>query len=80
MEDSQNGRCAICGERPDPSTSHRGQGVLHVDHDHETGKIRELLCHSCNLGFGHYEARRLAFEVYYRKHSPSETFEDGGGI
>jgi len=33
--------CWICG-RP-PKTRR-----LHIDHDHRTGKVRGLLCHSCN--------------------------------
>lgn len=40
---SQNNRCAICGEemrRP------------HLDHDHETSKIREFLCNYCNTAIG----------------------------
>ena len=41
----QNGKCAICGNLPNK----RG---LFVDHDHETGKIRGLLCHNCNIGLG----------------------------
>jgi hypothetical protein len=44
----QNGKCAICnGENP------IYKGNLCVDHCHTTGKIRGLLCHSCNLTLGY---------------------------
>lgn len=46
---TQNGGCAACG----------GQNVagrrLAVDHDHETGEVRGLLCHHCNAAIGHVE-------------------------
>lgn len=45
----QNGRCAIC-ETDDPG----GRGAFHVDHDHETGQIRGLLCNECNIGLGKF--------------------------
>ena len=47
LED-QGGVCAICGE---PETvKFRGQvRRLAVDHDHETDRIRGLLCHTCNV-------------------------------
>ena len=41
---SQNNICAICNKPSDRT--------LHVDHDHITGKIRGLLCNSCNTGIG----------------------------
>lgn len=44
MLDGQNGVCAICGGIND-----RGYRLA-VDHNHETGKIRGLLCSKCNLG------------------------------
>ena len=41
----QSGRCAIC-ERPE------GKRRLQVDHDHQSGEIRGLLCPSCNAALG----------------------------
>ena len=41
----QDGRCAICGNPPEGR-------VLCVDHSHETGKVRGLLCHHCNTALG----------------------------
>lgn len=38
----QNGSCDICGKKP---TTKR---PLAIDHDHETGKVRGLLCYGCN--------------------------------
>lgn len=45
-----NGRCMICDKPGEDSD--RG---LHVDHNHETGDIRGLLCGSCNLALGHFK-------------------------
>ncbi len=43
--DKQKGSCILC----DKSVPYR---KLHIDHCHNTGKIRGLLCHNCNLGLG----------------------------
>lgn len=44
----QGGRCACCG-----ADSPRGRGVYFpVDHCHETGAVRGLLCNPCNVGIG----------------------------
>lgn len=48
MFDRQGGRCAICRAVPDWKR-------LAVDHDHETGEVRGLLCNSCNCGLGFFK-------------------------
>lgn len=49
MFDEQNGQCAIC-ETATPG----GKGSFHVDHCHDAGNVRGLLCHHCNVGIGHF--------------------------
>ncbi len=46
----QNGLCAICGK---PQTANKK--FLSVDHDHQTGRVRGLLCFNCNLALGHFQ-------------------------
>jgi len=47
MINAQDGKCAIC--KSDLKTTHN----VCVDHNHETGFIRGILCRKCNLGIGH---------------------------
>lgn len=44
----QDGKCAVC-HKPE-GTSRRER--LCVDHDHDTGKVRGLLCSGCNVALG----------------------------
>ena len=46
--DIQNGRCAIC----DRTAEESGKQYLDVDHDHESGETRGLLCRTCNTALG----------------------------
>jgi hypothetical protein len=46
LKEKQGGKCAICKGK---NKSERG---LAIDHNHKTGKFRELLCHRCNIGLG----------------------------
>lgn len=48
MLSKQEERCAICKRFPEEC----GQKVLCVDHDHETGTVRGLLCGPCNTLLG----------------------------
>lgn len=47
MLNSQGGVCAICSSPPK-------RYHLSVDHCHETGDIRGLICRSCNFGLGYF--------------------------
>lgn len=43
MKEKQDGCCLICGVRP---------VTLHIDHCHDSGQVRGLLCGLCNRGIG----------------------------
>lgn len=47
MFDSQQGKCAICFRHQSELNKN-----LRVDHNHQTGVIRGLLCATCNSGIG----------------------------
>lgn len=59
MLQAQDGVCAACKEEPDE--------ILRVDHDHETGENRALLCRHCNsaLGFVQDSIERLQALISY---------------
>ncbi len=42
-------RCEICGTHES-----KLKRKLSVDHDHDTGKVRGLLCTKCNMGMGYF--------------------------
>ena len=47
MLEEQEGKCKICGKHHSESKKR-----MAVDHNHETGAIRGLLCTNCNTGIG----------------------------
>lgn len=59
-----SGTCEICG-RMDP----RGNRGWNRDHNHETGQMRGILCHSCNVGLGHFQDNPFILEcaIHYLK-------------
>jgi hypothetical protein len=68
LRQAQGGLCAICLLAP--VGIHKRPG-LYVDHDHRTGAVRGLLCHSCNsaIAFMSDSVERLAAAIgYLAKH------------
>lgn len=51
--------CDICGKKCVPRGGEAARvgrdNCLCIDHDHSTGKIREMLCHSCNVALGSFK-------------------------
>lgn len=47
MLEAQGNRCDICRKE--------NKRAMAIDHDHKTGRVRGLLCDSCNLSLGHIE-------------------------
>lgn len=49
--DEHNGQCDICGTT-EPGGPHK---TFNLDHDHETGEIRGILCRRCNTSIGQFQ-------------------------
>ena len=63
MLESQDGKCAICKEVPKAKN-------LCIDHDHDTGTNRGLLCNKCNRGIGYLgdNIQLLKQSIQYLEH------------
>lgn len=46
MVANQNNKCAIC------NLEFNNKKQTHIDHNHKTGIVRQILCHKCNVGIG----------------------------
>lgn len=73
MYESQNGCCAICKSN-ESGSRHK---LLSVDHDHDTGVVRGLLCNTCNRGIGLLkdspEVLSSAIEYLTRRKQPGQV-------
>ena len=68
--DIQGGRCAIC-HVPSEQMGER----LAVDHNHETGEVRGLLCRPCNAALGAHELRGTSAWGSYKAWPPMKELE-----
>lgn len=68
MLTNQEECCGIC-------KCHRNElrTDLHVDHDHETGKVRGLLCRDCNTGLGFFKDSLIGLEMAIQYLTKSHT-------
>ncbi len=55
---AQHGKCYLCHN---PETIKRNNRLA-VDHDHNTGKIRRLLCFKCNTSIAMFDGNETLFE------------------
>jgi len=62
---TQGGGCAICG---DMRTDRR----LHIDHDHDSGRVRGVLCRACNVSLGQMREKPALLR------RAAQYLEDGG--
>ena len=71
---AQGGGCAICGE-----TCPTGRRLA-VDHDHQSGYVRALLCVTCNRMLGVYENFKAQAEAYLDRYGAGNPLlpEDAG--
>lgn len=73
MYDAQKGRCAIC-DRHQRSL----KKSLSIDHCHQTGKVRGLLCAHCNslLGFAQDSCANMKRAIKYLKNFSKKLKEE----
>jgi len=70
---AQGGLCPICGGDPTAGFSRRP----HIDHDHETGAVRGILCANCNVGLGNFkdDIARLEAAIAYLRNPPASRLK-----
>lgn len=76
--EQQGGGCAICG-----ASKNTDGRQLHVDHCHNEGFIRGVLCADCNLGLGKFadDPERLERAASYaRRRGLAIVKSDGGSV
>ena len=60
---NQNFACPICQVEISETLGYKGKRLVVVDHNHDTGEVRGILCWSCNLMLGH---ARESTDILYK--------------
>lgn len=73
---SQDYNCSIC-----KADLRKHNKFCHLDHDHNTGKLREFLCSNCNRGLGSFMDSMTLLKIaamYLEKHSALDKMQKEG--
>jgi len=63
MFQAQEGKCPLCLEKL------QGDINTTIDHDHETGEFRGILCRGCNMVLSRFEDPEFLARIFkYLKH------------
>lgn len=78
----QDYKCAICNQKEVSKTKTGDIKPLSVDHCHETGKVRALLCNACNfmIGFSRDDCDNLRNAIAYLEKYMQPDFMGLGGF
>lgn len=63
---AQDFECLLCHKK----TAFNGRNTACVDHSHETGEVRGVLCHFCNLYLGYFEQSGITLDSLAKYLSP----------
>lgn len=74
MLEAQDFQCAICSKvlTLDFKDGRKGNNTPKVDHNHETGKVRSILCNTCNVYLGYVDENPMMLRNvlhYIRRHN-----------
>lgn len=79
MRIAQSDKCAACEDRFQTFGTKGGPARLVIDHDHQSGAVRKLLCSNCNtaLGLLKESSERILRLLWYIQSCPTPSPSEG---